>query len=96
MDQTTSLVNKPVVVVEWYDAVCTGGSEWQDIDEMQEAVDLGPSLVRTVGMLVADTDTYIALIDTLILDGDACGYVHVIPRGMISVMREVWRDNEQS
>ena len=85
---------KPVVVVDWYDAVCTGGTEWQDLNDMVEALETGPSLVRSVGMLVCDEDTNIALIDTLILDGDACGYVHVIPRGMVHSMTEVW--SEQS
>lgn len=71
------------VDVLWVDAVCTGGSEWQTMEEVQEAVDKGPSLVRTCGYLVKDDPEYIAIVDTVILDGDACGYVHVIPRGMV-------------
>ncbi len=89
------LRGKPVVVVDWYDAVCTGGSEWQSLDDMQEALESGPSLVRSVGMLVADEPGHIALLDTLILDGDACGYVHVIPRGMVHDMVEVWTESNE-
>ena len=81
-----------VVVVDWLDAVCTGGTEWQDLSEVHEAVENGPSLVRSVGMLVANEPGYIAILDTCILDGDGCGYVHVIPRGMIQIMREVWAE----
>lgn len=84
----------PVVVVDWVDAVCTGGADWQTLDEVQEALKGGPSLVRSVGMLVANEASHIALLDTLILDGDAAGYVHVIPRGMVVNIIEVW--NEQT
>lgn len=80
----------PVVVVDWYDAVCTGGSEWQTMEEVSEALSNGPSLVRSVGMLVANEPGHIALVDTCILDGDCCGYVHVIPRGMVVAIHEVW------
>lgn len=83
---------KPVVVVDWLDAVCTGGTEWQSLEELTEALEAGPSLVRSVGMLVANEPTHIALLDTLILDGDACGYVHVIPRGMVQSISEVWSE----
>ena len=71
------------VDVHWIDAVCTGGSEWQTFEELEEAVEKGPSAVRTCAYLVKDCPEYIALVDTIIMDGDACGYVHVIPRGMI-------------
>ena len=85
-NQNISLVdlsNLQRVDVLWLDAVCTGGSEWQTMEEMEEAVERGPSLVRTCGFLVKDDPEYIAIVDTFILDGDACGYVHVLPRGMI-------------
>jgi hypothetical protein len=76
----------PVVVVEWLDAVCTGGSEWQTFEDIEEAAEKGPSLVRSVGMLVKNAPDYVALTDTIIMDGDAGGYVHVIPKGMIVTM----------
>ena len=76
----------PVVVVEWLDAVCTGGSEWQTFEDIEEAAEKGPSLVRSVGMLVKNAPDYVALTDTIIMDGDAGGYVHVIPKGMIVAM----------
>lgn len=73
----------PIVCVDWYDAVCSGGSHWQSFEEIEEAVTSGPSKVRTVGMVLKETEDYIAICDTLILDGDSGGYVHVIPSGMI-------------
>lgn len=71
------------MVVDWVDAVCTGGSEWQTTEEIAEAVANGPSMVRSCGMLIESNDSFVAIIDTIILDGDAGGYVHVIPRGMV-------------
>ena len=65
------MVNLPRVDVLWVDAVCTGGSEWQSMEELEEAVERGPSLVRTCAYLVKDCPEYIALVDTIILDGDA-------------------------
>ena len=76
----------PVVVVDWLDAVCTGGAEWQSFEDIEEAAEKGPSLVRSVGMLVKNAPDYVALTDTLIMDGDFGGYVHVIPKGMIVSM----------
>ena len=83
------------MVVDWVDAVCTGGSEWQTIEEIQDAVERGPSLVRSCGILLKDDPGYIALIDTLILDGDAGGYVHVIPRGMIVAVHSIWEETDE-
>ena len=86
----------PIVILDWWDAVCTGSAAWQHLDDVQEALDTGPSLVRTVGMLVADEPTHVALMDTVILDGDACGYVHVIPRGMIARMQRIHNHDASS
>lgn len=71
------------VDVTWVDAVCTGGSEWQTFEEADEAILNGPSYVRTCAFLVHECNKFIALVDTVITDGDACGYVHVIPKGMV-------------
>lgn len=76
-----------VVCVDWIDAVCSGSSSWQTFEEIEEAVENGPSKVRTVGMLIKATPEYVALCDTLMLDGDSGGYVHIIPRGMIQSLR---------
>lgn len=75
--------NFPIVLVEWVDAVCSGGTHWQSWEEIEEAVNTGPSKVRTVGMLLKNTNEYVAVCDTLIVDGDSGGYVHIIPSGMI-------------
>lgn len=77
----------PIVCVDWWDAVCSGGSNWQSFDEIHEAVENGPTKIRTVGMLLRKTAGYIAVCDTLMLDGDSGGYVHVIPTGMVESIR---------
>ena len=57
---SAELRKKPVVVVDWYDAVCAGRLEWQDMTELQEALDNGPSLaIRSVGILAADETNHI-------------------------------------
>ena len=77
----------PIAIVDWCDAVCSGGPGWQTFEEISEAITNGPSLVRTVGMLLKRTDHYIAICDTLQADGDSGGSVHVIPVGMIRSIR---------
>ena len=79
--------NLPMVCVDWVDAVCSGGSDWQSFEDIEEAVSNGPSKVRTVGMLLKETEEFIALCDTIIMDGDSGGYVHVIPKGMILTLK---------
>ena len=90
MEQTIysaeNLMKLPVIVCEWHDAVCTGGSEWQSFEEIDEAIQSGPSMVRSVGILLHEAEDYIAITDTIILDGNDGGYVHVIPKGMIKYM----------
>tara|TARA_R110002012_G_scaffold193907_1_gene361710 strand:- start:835 stop:1122 length:288 start_codon:yes stop_codon:yes gene_type:complete len=78
-----NLEQLPIVCIDWYDAVCSGGSDWQSFEEIEEAINNGPSKVRTVGMVLKQTEEYIAICDTIILDGESGGYVHVIPSGMI-------------
>lgn len=86
MDDAESL---PIVIIDWWDAVCTGDSGWQTIEEIQEAATNGPSKIRTVGMLLVRAPNYVAVCDTLMIDGDSGGYVHVIPTGMIESIRIV-------
>ena len=83
------IANFPIVVVDWLDAVTSGGSEWQTFEDIQEAVDNGPAMVRTVGMLLKQTADYVAICDTLQSDeqGDSGGAVHVIPMGMVKSVK---------
>jgi hypothetical protein len=78
-----------LICVDWVDAVCSGGPEWQSIDEIQEVLETGPSNVRTVGMLVKQTADYVAVCDTIILDGSSAGSVHIIPSGMVKSLRKL-------
>ena len=78
---------KPIVVIDWWDAVCSGGTDWQSDEDIKEAAAKGPSKIRTVGMLLVRAPNYVAVCDTLSLDGESGGYVHVIPVGMIESLR---------
>lgn len=81
------VANLPIVVIDWWDAVCSGSTSWQSYEDIEEAASGGPSKVRTVGMLLVRAPNYVAVCDTLMLDGDSGGYVHVIPSGMIEAIR---------
>lgn len=86
---SAELSKLPLVLVEWYDAVCVGGSEWQSFDEVVDALTKGPSLIRSVGFLVENNSTFLALVDTIAFDGDVTGYVHIIPKGMVSKLHSL-------
>lgn len=72
-----------IVRVKWVDAQTTGGSGWQDADDMVEAMYSPAPFVYTVGYLMHRDDQRIAICDTIQEDGMAGGYVHLIPNGMI-------------
>ena len=76
--------NLPIVLVEWWDALCVGGTEWQSCEEVAEAIEKGPALIRSVGYLIEQNTTFVALVDTLSVGGDSTGYLHIIPNGMVS------------
>lgn len=79
----------PIVIIDWWDAVCSGGTGWQTFEDIEEAASTGPAKVRTVGILLTKAPHYVAVCDTLMLHGDSGGYVHVIPTGMIETMRVI-------
>lgn len=69
-----------LVLVEWNDAASLRSSGWKSIDE---ANDLSPSLVRSVGWLAVDHADYVVIVSHT-ADSDKCDGEVCIPRGMIS------------
>jgi hypothetical protein len=68
----------------WYDAHSQGGPEWVDADDSREYAQMPLPLIRQVGIVLYETEDYIAITDTL---GSAMtGTVHSIPKGMIVSM----------
>ena len=72
-----------IIRVKWVDAQTTGGSGWQDAEDMVEAMYSPAPFVYTVGYLMHRDEQRIAICDTIQGDGMAGGYVHLIPNGMI-------------
>ena len=72
-----------LVHVVWVDAQTSGGSGWQDAEDMVEAMRAPAPLVHTVGFLMHSDEERIAVCDTIQEDGTAGGYVHLIPNGML-------------
>ena len=67
----------------WVDAQTSGGSGWQEAEDMVEAMTAPAPLVHTVGFLMHSDEERIAICDTIQEDGMAGGYVHLIPNGML-------------
>ena len=81
-----------IVHVKWVDAQTSGGSGWQDADDMMEAAKAPAPFVHTVGYLMHTDDQRIAVCDTIQEDGTAGGYVHLIPHGMVIELNTLYRD----
>lgn len=77
----------PVVSVRWVDAEARGGPGWEDLEEMVEFAIKPPAEVLTVGLLIHETDDYIALTDTR--SPDLTGGVQKIPKGWILAMEHL-------
>ncbi len=67
--------------VTWIDAQTTGDSGWGDLEEMKEEALTSPPVIVTLGYVLHDCETHVALTETI---GPAeCGHVTKIPKGMI-------------
>lgn len=72
----------PLVIVTWVDAATDSG--WTDTDE---AHDFTPPECMTVGYLVSDKPDHLVLAQTH--GGNEMGNRWVIPRGMVSKIRQM-------
>ena len=85
-----------LVHVVWVDAQTSGGSAWQDAEDMVEAMKSPAPLVHTVGFLMHDDGERIAICDTIQADGAAGGYVHLLPWGMVTNLTRLALPEEDS
>ncbi len=67
--------------VTWVDAQTTGDSSWSDLEEMKEEALTSPPVIVTLGFVLHDCDTHVALTETI--GPEECGHVTKIPKGMI-------------
>jgi hypothetical protein len=71
----------PIICIRWVDAEARGGPGWEDLEEMVEFALRPPAEVQTVGLLVYESEHYVALTDTR--SPDLTGGVQKIPKGWI-------------
>jgi len=67
--------------VTWIDAQTLGDSTWSDLEEMKEEALTTPPTIHTIGYVLCNCDTHIALTETI--GPEECGHVTKIPKGMI-------------
>ena len=78
------MIDYPLVVIEWEDI--TGNSEpWFTV---QDALDLEPARMTTVGWLISDQADFIIISSTL-GDKEEAGDINCIPKSVIKIKKEL-------
>ena len=76
-----------LTLIVWIDAETLGDTGWSDLEEMRISAAEEPPIMNTVGFVLADEATHIAVTDSL---GDKdCGHVTKIPKPMIISQKEI-------
>ena len=67
----------------WKDAQSTGGPGWEAAEDIKDATIADICIVHTVGYVLNFTKERIVVTDTIQIDGDSGGSVHLIPIEMV-------------
>ena len=70
-----------MTLIVWVDAETLGDTGWSDLEEMQADAEKEPPIMNTVGFVMADTPTHVAVTDSI--GENDCGHVTKIPKPMI-------------
>ena len=73
-----------LVKVTWVDAETIGDTGWSDLEEMRLVAVQEPPIMQTVGFVLYDSPTHIAVTDSIGLKD--CGHMTKIPKTMIKSM----------
>ena len=73
-----------LVKVTWVDAETIGDTGWSDLEEMRLAAVQEPPIMHTVGFILYDSPTHVAVTDSIGLKD--CGHMTKIPKAMIKSM----------
>mgnify|MGYP001565119054 FL=1 len=76
---------RKAVLVEWTDSCSFTHHRWRDVDE---AAQLTPSTIQSVGFVLVDVKTHLVLTGSLDESGNTSG-THTIPRGAITRIRRL-------
>mgnify|MGYP003662644038 CR=1 FL=1 len=77
------------VCVLWLD-ITSKTEPWICLDE---AVEMRPATMRTVGWIIEDTPDYITIASTIDTTDDLVGDVNCIPRGVIVEIRHITKND---
>ena len=79
-----------IVMIKWVDAETTGDTAWQNLEEVKAEAIKTPPLMTTVGFLVHDCDTHIAVVDTY--GPEDCSMMHRIPKEMVRSVSNLYTE----
>lgn len=80
MKQIISSID-PVIVI-WLDAETLGDGSWMPVKQLEKSLEDDLPIVVSIGFIVEETKSYIALVDTVA--NDCVGVVNKIPWGMVT------------
>jgi hypothetical protein len=77
-----------IVQITWQDAETFGDTSWITLEEANEVASKAPPTMKSVGFVLYDDDSYIAITDSV--GPNETGHVTKIPKSMISVITELF------
>jgi len=101
------ILSDELVCVTWTDYSVVGHEGWQDVDTIDESIEGGPAMGKTVGFLLEINDQAVYITDSVVwgsCDFEGIGQIHIIPRRQIisiqiygpNQMREIYLHTTES
>jgi len=81
-----------IVLISWIDAETTGDTAWQNLEEIKNDATKPPPLMTTVGFLLYDCETHMAVVDTY--GPEDCSMMHRIPKEMIKNVSKMYVEGD--
>tara|TARA_Y100001963_G_C6517992_1_gene325259 strand:+ start:197 stop:463 length:267 start_codon:yes stop_codon:yes gene_type:complete len=81
-----------IILIKWIDAETTGDTAWQNLGEVMTDATKAPPVMTTVGFLLHDCETHVAVVDTY--GPEDCSMMHRIPREMIKSISKLHMQGE--
>jgi histidinol dehydrogenase len=81
-----------IVLIKWIDAETTGDTAWQNLEEIKTDALKAPPIMSTVGFLIHDCETHVAVVDTY--GPEDCSMMHRIPKEMIKSVSNLFLEGD--
>ena len=85
-------IDMQIILIKWVDAETTGDTAWQNLEEIKTDAIKPPPIMTTVGFLVHDCETHMAVVDTY--GPEDCSMMHRIPKEMIKSVTQIYLQEE--